>query len=594
MSDKKFTIGIDTTADTTGAKQAAVALDAVEGSAEALGKELGKPNGAELEKLPAPAKAAAASIYDLEKKLEQLNKELKSLPVGSAQFVALAEKVKSAQSALAGADKEASKLGATVKRSGNAGLAVQEFARGLEDAQYGLRGVQNNIPGLVLALGGGPGLAGVLSIAAVVGGQLWSLLSKGSDEAKDSAIDYLDIAKKLSKEFGNGALEIEKARGDNAAAALAKQKEYATAQQKIADSELTLEKQRIKGDGGVTVAKARLDLSRIEGDLLTATGEKAIKLAKEREEALKRIVALEKQNAELIRQAEERAAQAKVTAAKEALGNADANKDTSAGKAAEKGQALAAVTDALAKAIEVRFRVASDLVAERNAAITQQAKTSNPLESLRLAGEIEALAKSIENTFKNPGQLEAKLTVKRDDADATSKQATENFKAASEYQRAAALALNTATEGLGNLRSGQTQDRKNESELGAISDAGGNDQKIRAAGDKTAQQISQALTDALKDIGKAADSPQVKSAAARIAELAKDGIQKGEQNEVFALFQQLVAKSTASNVENKQLLNKVINIIDSSISGLAGVKARLDEQGRLISGIQNQLSNPNP
>lgn len=43
-------------------------------------------------------------------------------------------------------------------------LIVGQFA---DDLQYGLRGVVNNIPQLIMALGGGPGLAGVLSVVAV-------------------------------------------------------------------------------------------------------------------------------------------------------------------------------------------------------------------------------------------------------------------------------------------------------------------------------------------------------------------------------------------------------------------------------------------
>ena len=49
----------------------------------------------------------------------------------------------------------------------NAGMAMLMFSQGLEDAQYGIKGVLNNIPPLVMAMGGSAGLAGAVSIAAV-------------------------------------------------------------------------------------------------------------------------------------------------------------------------------------------------------------------------------------------------------------------------------------------------------------------------------------------------------------------------------------------------------------------------------------------
>lgn len=60
---------------------------------------------------------------------------------------------------------------------GNSGLAALEVSRAFEDAQYGIAGVLNNLPSLVMMLGGGAGLAGALSIAAVGATQLYKQLS---------------------------------------------------------------------------------------------------------------------------------------------------------------------------------------------------------------------------------------------------------------------------------------------------------------------------------------------------------------------------------------------------------------------------------
>ena len=54
----------------------------------------------------------------------------------------------------------------------NLGYAALEASRAFEDLQYGIGGVINNIPGLVMALGGGAGVTAAISALAVVGNQL--------------------------------------------------------------------------------------------------------------------------------------------------------------------------------------------------------------------------------------------------------------------------------------------------------------------------------------------------------------------------------------------------------------------------------------
>lgn len=61
---------------------------------------------------------------------------------------------------------------ASVGSTRDMGRAALEVSRAVEDAQYGIAGVLNNLPGLVTMLGGGAGLAGALSLAAVGATQL--------------------------------------------------------------------------------------------------------------------------------------------------------------------------------------------------------------------------------------------------------------------------------------------------------------------------------------------------------------------------------------------------------------------------------------
>lgn len=62
--------------------------------------------------------------------------------------------------------------GESARGSRNGAFALLELSRAVEDAQYGIGGVLNNIPGLVMALGGGAGLTGIISIAAIAVAQL--------------------------------------------------------------------------------------------------------------------------------------------------------------------------------------------------------------------------------------------------------------------------------------------------------------------------------------------------------------------------------------------------------------------------------------
>lgn len=75
---------------------------------------------------------------------------------------------------------------AAVSTGANAGLAALQLAQFVDDAQYGLRGIMNNIPGLILAMGGSAGIAGVASIAAVAVFKLWEAFS-GSKKAEQDA-----------------------------------------------------------------------------------------------------------------------------------------------------------------------------------------------------------------------------------------------------------------------------------------------------------------------------------------------------------------------------------------------------------------------
>ena len=81
----------------------------------------------------------------------------------------------------------------------NVGHAALELSRGIEDVQYGFGGIVNNIPGIVMALGGGAGLTAAISLTAVAMNQLITKFPSMFGEAKKTKEEI----EKLDKAFQN-------------------------------------------------------------------------------------------------------------------------------------------------------------------------------------------------------------------------------------------------------------------------------------------------------------------------------------------------------------------------------------------------------
>lgn len=133
-----------------------------------------------------PVAALENSLKALKKELASAKKEFAASAPKSAEWdaasvkvKALSEQVKAAAEPLKSLKKSASDAAGSKNASG-----MLLFGQALEDAQYGLRGVMNNIPGVVMSMGLGAGAAGVLQVALVAVSQVLDLLSKRSDEMK--------------------------------------------------------------------------------------------------------------------------------------------------------------------------------------------------------------------------------------------------------------------------------------------------------------------------------------------------------------------------------------------------------------------------
>jgi hypothetical protein len=102
-------------------------------------------------------------------------------------------------------DMAARNAGASIDRATgptrNLGQAALETSRGIEDLQYGIGGVVNNIPSLVMALGGSMGLTAVISLAAVGINQVVKNFGNVDPAAKEAASKAAEHVKGLRDEI---------------------------------------------------------------------------------------------------------------------------------------------------------------------------------------------------------------------------------------------------------------------------------------------------------------------------------------------------------------------------------------------------------
>lgn len=136
-------------------------------------------------RLERQAHELASTLAAVDAEQKRLNADLMSALSGYDAVDAAMEEIAQSSNRAAAA---MGKIGAASKSSGaNIGQAALEGSRALEDLQYGIGGVVNNIPSLIMALGGGAGLTAVISLLAVGINQLvkhWGELM-GSFESRN-------------------------------------------------------------------------------------------------------------------------------------------------------------------------------------------------------------------------------------------------------------------------------------------------------------------------------------------------------------------------------------------------------------------------
>lgn len=95
-------------------------------------------------------------------------------------------------------DKGSQKATKSIKNMGQGTLQAAYF---FDDLQYGIKGILNNIPGLVIGFGGGAGLAGALSLATLAGAKLYEWMGKTEDKSADLAKKMKEQSKEIAESY---------------------------------------------------------------------------------------------------------------------------------------------------------------------------------------------------------------------------------------------------------------------------------------------------------------------------------------------------------------------------------------------------------
>lgn len=225
----KYTLTFESLSTGTGAKVTADGVDAVAMATDRLNKKQAALN-AEFSAVSDRFDVTRTAYYDLGAAVERTRKPLEKMPEANNQVRV---------------------------SSRNTSMALLELSRGFEDAQYGIRGVLNNIPSLVLSLGGTAGLAGAISIGAVALSQIIPLFTSAGEKAVDftdaineaaagaerleakrfsDAADAIDMAVESAAALNQQWTETKKAENDFSVAALSNAEKLAQAQRLIAEA----------------------------------------------------------------------------------------------------------------------------------------------------------------------------------------------------------------------------------------------------------------------------------------------------------------------------------------------------------------------
>ena len=192
MADKNLEIQVKLTADTAGAQQAAAEIKRLADEANKKPfqmpiDEAGMKAREEAMKLQVKAAKEEATAQ------EQVAKQTQKATAAKSEQVRVMAMTTTTANGTAAAQKQ------LTDKTTQSAMGFLQLSQAVEDAQYGFRGIVNNIPGMVMSFGGGAGLAGAVSLAAVGINVLLENVDLFGSKAKKAKQDAADLSQEMMK-----------------------------------------------------------------------------------------------------------------------------------------------------------------------------------------------------------------------------------------------------------------------------------------------------------------------------------------------------------------------------------------------------------
>lgn len=509
------------------------------------------------------AKTAARSIKEIERELRDARKAFRDAKTGSEEFVRQGKRIQTLQGEIRKVGGETKKLG----RRGNAGMAVLEFSRMFEDAQYGIRGTLNNIPGLVAMLGGGAGLAGVISLAAVGATQLWSRLGGGAKDAQDplqkymetfgSLVDRFEKVEELqSKGREKGLEEAE----DQAREALGEIEDET--RQALAD--LSIDSTTAHAAAMLALEKERNRLAALEREATAASGADALNIAKQRLQVARSIFDQELALADMKRKEAIRSARIQLMNASNKASVAGMTEAELAGQAAN-----------LSEEIRASQARGESLNADRKARLQSIQGTIATMQGRPGTGGVLKKLRREQSELLTPGLEESQAFARAQAKQGALDDVLDKLKEAGIAQEQASREAAAAADALAHVK--ELEDIKAKSALEM--------QITRGLSQDVGGTIDQALATLRKDPG--AQFPgAVSGAIESLQRIATDDVSDGEQGgKVAGVLQELAGRLTAKDEKLAGNVEKLVRIANQQ----ADKYDRLRDHIETVEARLNQL-----
>jgi hypothetical protein len=200
MADKNLEIQVKLTADTAGAQQAAAEIKRLADEANKKPfqmpiDEAGMKAREEAMKLQVKAAKEEATAQ------EQVAKQTQKATAAKSEQVRVMAMTTTTANGTAAAQKQ------LTDKTTQSAMGFLQLSQAVEDAQYGFRGIVNNIPGMVMSFGGGAGLAGAVSLAAVGINVLLENVDLFGTKAKKAQQDAADLTQEMMKKSETAYLD---------------------------------------------------------------------------------------------------------------------------------------------------------------------------------------------------------------------------------------------------------------------------------------------------------------------------------------------------------------------------------------------------